>query len=93
MPDGSLCLLDYGMVGMLEDPRREQLIDLFLAVVRQDVHGAVNTILAIGQPRGSIDAPDHVAPPSVPGNHTPGVVSIGEYAPPLQRNRAKRSAQ
>src|SRR5262249_47254431 len=28
-PDGTICLLDYGMVGMLETATREQLVDLF----------------------------------------------------------------
>jgi len=53
--DGSICLLDYGMVGVLEEERREQLVDLFLAVVRRDPARAVSTVLAIGQPRGSVD--------------------------------------
>ena len=57
LPDGSICLLDYGMVGVLEDERREQLVDLFLAVSRQDVGAAVHTILTIGEPRRAIDLP------------------------------------
>jgi ubiquinone biosynthesis protein len=57
LADGSLCLLDYGMVGMLDDEKREQLIDLFLAVTRRDVPAAVEMILSVGQPFRPCDAP------------------------------------
>lgn len=56
-PDGSICLLDYGMIGMLDDDMREQLIDLFVAVARQDVDAAVNLVLKIGEPYREIDHP------------------------------------
>src|SRR4029079_10378211 len=36
LPDGSIALIDYGMVGMLSEDNREQLVDLFLAVAHQD---------------------------------------------------------
>src|SRR5690349_20626845 len=42
---------------------------------------------------GSIDAPDHVAPPSVPGNHRTSAVSDGVYAPPLTANCANSFEQ
>jgi ubiquinone biosynthesis protein len=57
LDDGSICLLDYGMVGMLEDERREQLVDLMLAVTRKDVRAAVDLVLQIGEPRRSVDMP------------------------------------
>jgi ubiquinone biosynthesis protein len=55
--DGAICLLDYGMVGMLDDETRERLVDLFVAIARQDVDMAVKMVLAIGQPYREIDYP------------------------------------
>lgn len=55
--DGAICLLDYGMIGMLETDTREQLIDLFVAVARQDVDGAVELVLEVGEVVGEIDQP------------------------------------
>jgi len=57
MPDGAICLLDYGMVGMLEEDQREQLIDLFLSVNRQDVRLTVELIERFGEPSDAIDKP------------------------------------
>ncbi len=37
LPDGTICLLDFGMVGILDDDKRELLVDLFVAVQRHDV--------------------------------------------------------
>lgn len=54
-PDGSIGLLDYGMVGMLEEEKRELLVDLFLAITRQDVRNAVNVIQSVGEPHRPID--------------------------------------
>ncbi|HUQ72917.1 MAG TPA: AarF/ABC1/UbiB kinase family protein [Planctomycetaceae bacterium] len=56
-PDGAICLLDYGMVGMLDDETREQLIDLFVAIARKDVDTAMEMVLAIGQPYREVDRP------------------------------------
>jgi ubiquinone biosynthesis protein len=55
--DGAICLLDYGMVGMLDDVMREQLIDLFVAIARQDVDSAVVLVLKIGEPYREVDLP------------------------------------
>lgn len=55
--DGTICLLDYGMIGMLETRTREQLVDLFVAVSRQDVDSAVDLVLQIGEVVGEIDLP------------------------------------
>lgn len=57
MPDGVICLLDYGMTGRLDDDKREQLLDLMVAVARQDVGGVVNMVLNIGVPFREIDHP------------------------------------
>jgi len=56
-PDGAICLLDYGMVGMLDDATREQLVDLFVAIARQDVDALVDVVLALGQPFREVDRP------------------------------------
>src|SRR5690606_18122705 len=39
--DGAIALLDYGMVGFLDETKRERLVDLFLAVGRHDVDRAI----------------------------------------------------
>ena len=57
MSDGAICLLDYGMVGLLDDDKREQLVDLFVAVGRQDARSAVELMQEIGEPYRPIDAP------------------------------------
>lgn len=55
LADGSLCLLDYGMVGNLEDETRELLVDLVLSVARKDVRSAVQLILELGEPFRPVD--------------------------------------
>jgi ubiquinone biosynthesis protein len=53
--DGTVALLDYGMVGYLEPSKRDQLVDLFMAVVRNDVNRAVDVIQALAQPAEAVD--------------------------------------
>ncbi|HEY4259794.1 MAG TPA: AarF/ABC1/UbiB kinase family protein, partial [Schlesneria sp.] len=53
--DGTICLLDYGMIGMLDDKTREQLIDLLVAISKQNVDGAVKLVLQIGEPYREVD--------------------------------------
>ncbi len=55
--DGTLCLLDYGMIGMLDGKTREQLVDLLLAISQQDVDAAVRLVLQIGELHREIDRP------------------------------------
>lgn len=55
--DGSICLLDYGMIGSLDDEKRELLVDLFVAVGRKDIGAAVTVVQKIGQPFRPIDPP------------------------------------
>lgn len=57
MQDGSFCLIDYGMIGMLEDEQRDLLVDLFLAISRQNVASAVDVIQKLGNPFRPIDVP------------------------------------
>ncbi len=55
--DGTLGLIDYGMVGRLEEERREQLVDLFLCINQRDVKGAVAVVLVVGKPSREVDRP------------------------------------
>lgn len=55
--DGSIVMLDFGMVGFLDDDRREQLVDLFVAVARREVNTAIRVITTLGHPTSpNIDA-------------------------------------
>lgn len=55
--DGTICLLDYGMIGLLDEQTREQLIDVLLAVSQQDVDAAVKLVLQLGEPYREVDRP------------------------------------
>ena len=57
LPDGRIGVLDYGMVGVLEDEQRELLVDLFLAVTHRNVNRTVDLLQVLGQPFGPIDTP------------------------------------
>jgi len=47
--DGSICLLDYGMVGYLDAAKRDQLADLLVGVARHDVSRVVDVMLTLTQ--------------------------------------------
>ncbi len=53
--DGTICLLDYGMVGYLDAGKRDQLVDLFVAVVQHDVAKVVDVLQELAQPADAID--------------------------------------
>ena len=55
LPDGSLALIDYGMIGMLSEDNREQLVDLFLAVAHQDGAKAERLVRRMGRLSRPID--------------------------------------
>ena len=55
--DGTICLLDYGMIGMLDGKTREQLIDILLAISQQNVDAAVKLVLQIGEAYREVDRP------------------------------------
>lgn len=57
LPSGVVGLFDYGMVGRLEEDKREQLIDLLLAVSQHNVRGCVDQVLLIGKPFRPVDRP------------------------------------
>ncbi|CAK8997448.1 Probable protein kinase UbiB (Ubiquinone biosynthesis protein UbiB) [Durusdinium trenchii] len=54
-PDGRIALLDYGMMGYLASDKREQLVDLFLAIVRNNVDRATAVVLEMGNPAQSVE--------------------------------------
>jgi ubiquinone biosynthesis protein len=57
LPDGRIGVLDYGMIGVLEDEQRELLVDLFLAITHRNVNRTVELLQVLGQPFGPIDTP------------------------------------
>lgn len=52
---GRIALLDYGMIGYLEDEKREQFVDLFLSISHHNVDSAISTLLKMGKPTQPID--------------------------------------
>lgn len=55
MPDGTIALLDFGMVGSLDESKREEMVDLLLAIVRHDVRRTVSTVQTLCQPSRPVD--------------------------------------
>lgn len=55
--DGTICLLDYGMIGIIDETTREQLVDLLIAVTQKDVDSAVKLVLRIGEAYREVDRP------------------------------------
>ncbi|RLS57199.1 MAG: AarF/ABC1/UbiB kinase family protein [Planctomycetota bacterium] len=52
---GKIALLDYGMIGFIDDEKREMLVDLIVAVAKSDVSLAVRVVQGLGQPSRPID--------------------------------------
>jgi ubiquinone biosynthesis protein len=46
--DGSICLLDFGMVGRLDDEVKNQLVELLLGVLERDVDRIITQLLYSG---------------------------------------------
>lgn len=55
MPDASICLLDYGMIGLLDDTTRNELVDLFVAIGNKDISTGVKRVLTLGDPCREVD--------------------------------------
>jgi ubiquinone biosynthesis protein len=53
--DGSVALLDYGMIGVLDEEMRDLLIDLLVAIGRNRVNDVVWLVQRIGSPRQPVD--------------------------------------
>lgn len=47
-PDGTLVLIDFGMVGSFNETNRAQLVSLLLAMVRQDPEALIDSVLDLG---------------------------------------------
>ena len=55
LADGSVALLDYGMVGRVSDRMRESLVRLALAVSRHDAERLFEELLALGAAKVPVD--------------------------------------
>ena len=55
LPQGAICLYDFGMIGLLDESIRKRLIDLFAAVARKDAVAACRVLKEIGEPLGPVD--------------------------------------
>lgn len=54
-PDGRIGLIDFGMVGQIDERSREKLAQLLLAIVSGDPDRLVDAFLALGVARGPVD--------------------------------------
>ena len=55
MPEGRMCLIDWGMTGRLSERDRHQLIGLLQAVLEKDGEAIVHALLRIGHAEAVID--------------------------------------
>ena len=55
MPDNIICLLDYGMVGRLDDQLKVYLTDILLAILERDVDKVISILLYSGEITDSLD--------------------------------------
>ena len=58
LPDGRVAFTDFGRVGTIGKVGRDQLADLFLAIVDDDVSAAVDTLVSASGSSGDIDIGD-----------------------------------
>ncbi|EWS82384.1 ABC transporter [Brachybacterium phenoliresistens] len=54
-PDGRLWLIDFGMVGELDEDTRGELLWLLLALGRHDADAVMSRLLHLAPPRGTVD--------------------------------------
>jgi ubiquinone biosynthesis protein len=55
MPDNVICLLDYGMVGRLDNQLRDYLTDVLLAIIHRDVDEVISLLLYSGEITDNLD--------------------------------------
>jgi len=55
LPGNSICMLDYGMVGRLDNEVKYQLVDLLLAILQRDVDTVITLLLYSGDIAEDID--------------------------------------
>ena len=53
--DGTITLIDFGMVGRLSESMREELLRLLLALSRRDDGAAVSALVQLAPPRAALD--------------------------------------
>ncbi len=54
-PGGRIALIDFGMVGRIDEPEREKLAHLLLAIVSREPDRLVDACLALGVAHGPVD--------------------------------------
>ncbi len=54
LPDNVICLLDYGMVGRVDEQVKSYLIDILLAIIKRDVEEVISLLVHSG------DLPDNL---------------------------------
>ncbi|QDT36555.1 ABC1 kinase family protein [Stratiformator vulcanicus] len=55
LKEGAFCLLDYGMIGYLDDELREDLVDLFAGIANRNVPKVSRLMVEIGEPLGEVN--------------------------------------
>ena len=55
--DGALWLIDFGMVGELSEPVRTQMLQLVLALAREDAEAVMEHLLRMAPPKHLVDRP------------------------------------
>ncbi|WP_157685486.1 ABC1 kinase family protein [Paenibacillus donghaensis] len=54
-PDGTIALIDYGMVGRIADDMKTQMVALLMAVYLKDAHGAIDALTRLRFLRRNVD--------------------------------------
>ncbi|MBI3972987.1 MAG: AarF/ABC1/UbiB kinase family protein, partial [Chloroflexi bacterium] len=54
-PDGRIGLIDFGMVGVVDEATQEQLVGILLAITSEDTDRLADALLEIGVARGRVD--------------------------------------
>jgi predicted unusual protein kinase regulating ubiquinone biosynthesis (AarF/ABC1/UbiB family) len=54
-PDGTIALIDFGMVGRIADDMKTQMVALVLAVYLKDAHGAIDALTRLRFLRRNVD--------------------------------------
>jgi ubiquinone biosynthesis protein len=57
MPEGRIALIDFGMVGRLNQEMREKVIDIVFAIMREDLRGVARAFYSLGRPEARVDYP------------------------------------
>ena len=48
LKDNTICLLDYGIVGRVDDQTRDQITRLIISIIRKDIEGIVKVFTKVG---------------------------------------------